>query len=1267
MSVMLGSMLSFRSISPTRCAVAGSAGRDAVREAETLELQARIAENNGDDQVSVAHLEQAMRLRIDVVTAIVTQLHALDEELRKHGNRLAAQKNHLPLGNYPADRYRNAVAESDAASTPHSAAAIAESTADAATAATARESVLQDFTRMSQALYAVAEQLVVRCNTIAAQRFRTGDFPTATALLDYCIELTRPDGYPLGEDDARRGRLRGLTLNNMGCMERRRGHYQLALQHMRESMACTGEESAVAYMNMSAIMTQLRLSREAATMAGRAVALLTARVPRSSQATTPVHNSATHAHLAVAHHNWAMALEPLNPQEAVYEYGMAYDCALREAGLRASVTRSIEQSWSRFVHDCPSARSLTPQPPSSLHESVRQVKEEEETASHEMAAVVAAQRALCACEARRRRRRGAGASVRETSSRTGAPLTSVALSQLPSYERVDGSLRTPHSHTRTSATNHHHHHHMQQDEEEDQHGDEEEVGAALPDLFPHPCHMPRVPPACHRRVVAAMTTLAHSHTAPSRLRPAPPRPDGGAATDASTPERSGGEVWLPRLKLVDESSRTGGGGGVRANKAVYAATSRGTEVVRAARTTTPPPVPAWVHASSARSGRVEREKEEKEKPRLSGRRRREEVRDAGTSQRVTPPSRRRHRSADVALASSFASSASSTESTPELGAWATASDARKGTKAVKSVAVKKSPRTARSKDGKDKKTSTVASTSLDRSRANNSTNNSNHSYTNNTNTMNNRPRSISKSISASNNNSDSRHDDTTSNKTKLKKSNSMHHPIAEKEVDDSHSTNIKDNDHDNGKKSRSTTHHDVDNHSDKNNHHRHNNNNIIGVKSMRYQPKSDVRAVSSSLSNKDSSTSGSVKTRSRAPLTSQRDKRESVRVLRPPPVNSLTHRSSESAILSMLPNARGATARPGTALRVPKPTGPLPRLTSLSSGSRADASAPLATRKASEPVPRTTRTASWSTRSVAPPPPPPSGVTPSNAKATSPRSAVRPTDLTKAGASGPAPKRTISPEDRTSPPRREQRSRGTGILVRNNAVSVPSSPTTSGTTWRIQSHVDSNKTSTMHTVPHTGKKSTTRQDNKDSSNSSSPPTHNSNNDNNNNKNNDYKKNGSVNYCSMAAGNHTHVVGSNNNTSDHDRNYDRTTHTVNYARDNSPRRMTSEDASQCMSSPSPRAGSKQSPRAPPPQNSTASPPPAAVPHPTARTDVHLSPATSRDAARRPPPPPHIAPPPRRLFRVFARHAAPPRCALCTASAHSVAVTSADAVSPHTARW
>ncbi|KAG5470314.1 hypothetical protein LSCM4_03009 [Leishmania orientalis] len=275
-------------------------GHETAHEAEILELQALQAERDGEGGRSVLLMERALQIRCRLV------------------NQLQEKCASVASG-----------ASSTSSAGAHRMSVLGKPDA------VGKEELFQEYQAQCSGLYDAAERLVVRCNELGVDHFKRDAFAEASPLLEYAMQLTEDDAYPLCEVEERRRHLRGVTLNNLGCMERRRGHFSEALQYMKSSMEMTGVESPVAYMNTSAILIQLRLSDEAVRMAERSIELLYQ---------TPEDPSL----LAVAHHNLAMALEPVDPARCLEEYALAYRTAFSTLGPESETTRSIQRSWRRY-------------------------------------------------------------------------------------------------------------------------------------------------------------------------------------------------------------------------------------------------------------------------------------------------------------------------------------------------------------------------------------------------------------------------------------------------------------------------------------------------------------------------------------------------------------------------------------------------------------------------------------------------------------------------------------------------------------------------------------------------------------------------------------------------------------------------------------------------------------------------------------------------------------------------------------------------------
>ena len=188
-----------------------------------------------------------------------------------------------------------------------------------------------------QALALAAERLIVKYNTMAVRSFKSNDYLTAVDLLERALRLTdaRSRCFVVAPDV--RLRLRGTTFNNYGCLERRRGKPEAALNYLRLSIEHEGNQSAPTFVNMSAILNQLGRKEEAVGCARRAIGLVD-----MGMAAFPGIG-------AIAYHNLAMALEGTDTEACHDAYEKAYQIALSELGATSGTTVSIEQNMKKFL------------------------------------------------------------------------------------------------------------------------------------------------------------------------------------------------------------------------------------------------------------------------------------------------------------------------------------------------------------------------------------------------------------------------------------------------------------------------------------------------------------------------------------------------------------------------------------------------------------------------------------------------------------------------------------------------------------------------------------------------------------------------------------------------------------------------------------------------------------------------------------------------------------------------------------------------------
>ncbi|ORC89521.1 uncharacterized protein TM35_000122960 [Trypanosoma theileri] len=129
-----------------------------------------------------------------------------------------------------------------------------------------------------------AAELVLRCNSHAvaafnAKRFDEAEFYLGKALFLTDVRGTEPVDYFPGAE-TRRLRLRAATLNNLGCMEKRRGQLQKSLQYLRQAVAIevsldnTARGSPSTYLNLCTVLNEQQQHDEAVAAAENAVSSL---------------------------------------------------------------------------------------------------------------------------------------------------------------------------------------------------------------------------------------------------------------------------------------------------------------------------------------------------------------------------------------------------------------------------------------------------------------------------------------------------------------------------------------------------------------------------------------------------------------------------------------------------------------------------------------------------------------------------------------------------------------------------------------------------------------------------------------------------------------------------------------------------------------------------------------------------------------------------------------------------------------------------------
>ena len=193
------------------------------------------------------------------------------------------------------------------------------------------------------ALAQSSERHVVMLNAAAVQAFRELRFDEADAHLASAqrfLEGSASQDYFPNDNPTVLCRLKSTTLNNFGCLERRRGNFESALKYMKKAVSVFGDITPISLLNMSAVCLQLRRTDEAVSYSQKALDAL--RLGGSSSIAFP-------GLVAVAHHNIAIAMESSDPNESHGHYKKALEAARKELGNASSTTVAIQKNLSMFV------------------------------------------------------------------------------------------------------------------------------------------------------------------------------------------------------------------------------------------------------------------------------------------------------------------------------------------------------------------------------------------------------------------------------------------------------------------------------------------------------------------------------------------------------------------------------------------------------------------------------------------------------------------------------------------------------------------------------------------------------------------------------------------------------------------------------------------------------------------------------------------------------------------------------------------------------
>ncbi|KAG8345164.1 IQ calmodulin binding motif [Trypanosoma vivax] len=209
-----------------------------------------------------------------------------------------------------------------------------------------------------------AAELVLHCNNTAVAAFNNGHFDVAELLLGKALFLT--DGRTMEEvnyfpkADSRRVRLRAATLNNLGCMEKRRGRMEESLRYLRQAVDIevmlnrTAGAAPSTYLNLCTVLNALQRHDEAVIAVEGAIAALDEQLLRQ-QHDRQLPNSAMM--LVVGLYNLGVSLEhrnrPGDNEKAKASYQRALDTSRRYFVDKKCPTVELAMSAIRRIHANP--------------------------------------------------------------------------------------------------------------------------------------------------------------------------------------------------------------------------------------------------------------------------------------------------------------------------------------------------------------------------------------------------------------------------------------------------------------------------------------------------------------------------------------------------------------------------------------------------------------------------------------------------------------------------------------------------------------------------------------------------------------------------------------------------------------------------------------------------------------------------------------------------------------------------------------------------
>mmetsp|Transcript_24608 Transcript_24608/g.44642 ORF Transcript_24608/g.44642 Transcript_24608/m.44642 type:complete len:1472 (-) Transcript_24608:1462-5877(-) len=196
------------------------------------------------------------------------------------------------------------------------------------------------------------ETLVVKTNLLGVRCFKAGDYESGLTFLNKGMWLTSgADDVNCFFVDDMRLKLRAACLNNLGCLEKKRGGHPTALEYLRHAVALEiqlgGVASPATSMNLCAVLNKLGRHSEALDEANSAITNLLREKHREGG-----ENPVTNHMLCVAYHNLAMSQEfsmnPMLQRAAEDSYSQAMSLARNELGPKHPTTLAIQGSIERF-------------------------------------------------------------------------------------------------------------------------------------------------------------------------------------------------------------------------------------------------------------------------------------------------------------------------------------------------------------------------------------------------------------------------------------------------------------------------------------------------------------------------------------------------------------------------------------------------------------------------------------------------------------------------------------------------------------------------------------------------------------------------------------------------------------------------------------------------------------------------------------------------------------------------------------------------------